>query len=94
MSKLYEGMFIIRSQSALEGNDGVLTKLQETISKHGGTIESSQNLGKKRLAYRIKNCAEGAYWLTNFRISPDSINKLKSAFNLNDAVLRVLIIAK
>lgn len=94
MLRSYEGMFVIRPERELEGSNGVLTKLQEVISKNGGTIESSQNWGKRRLSYKIGNCVEGTYWLANFRMSSDAIDKLKQAVKLNDAVLRMLVLAK
>jgi len=91
--KAYEGMFIFKPDLKKEDVDKVYGQVQEIIEKHKGSIEKKDEWGKKSLAFPIKKCKEGFYYLVNFHIEPESISTIKRYFILNESILRVLIIA-
>ena len=64
------------------------------ITKNGGKVTTSEDWGKRRLAYRIKGCKEGTYQRIEFEIEPKSIPTLKRAFKLNENIVREMLIVK
>ena len=62
----YEGLFIIDADLQTDASKGVITQIQEMVSKNGGRVESMQDWGKKRMAYKINKKQDGQYVLLNF----------------------------
>lgn len=89
--KRYEGIFIFKPDLNKEGLDKALNHVQEIIKKHKGSVDQMNDWGKQRLAYPLRKHREGFYYLINFYIDADSIDKLKKAVTLNESILRALI---
>ena len=89
--KGYEGIFIFKPDLDKEGLSKVLGQVQEILAKHSSSTDEIKEWGKQRLAYPIKKYKEGFYYLINFHMLPDGISKIRSSFNLNESILRVLI---
>ena len=90
----YEGVFIIDPDLSTDVSKGVVTQLQEMVTKNGGRIDGLQEWGKKRLAYMIKKKHEGNYVVLNFQIDSSQPKKLEQILKLNDQILRYLLINK
>lgn len=89
--KNYEGMFIIKPDLNKENTQKVLEVIREPILKEGGSIEASQEWGRRRLGYQIKKYEEGCYYLFHFKIDPQHISKLKKIYMLNEDILKGMI---
>ncbi|MGH7197960.1 MAG: 30S ribosomal protein S6 [Candidatus Omnitrophota bacterium] len=92
--KNYEGVFIISPDLSPELTKGVMTQIQETISKNGGRIDGMQEWGKRRMAYKIKKRQEGYYVILNFQLEGPQTKKLDQFLRLNDQIIRHLLINK
>ena len=92
--KNYEGVFIINPDLAPDASKGVVTQVQELISKVGGRVDGLQDWGRKRLAYKIGKKQEGSYVLLNFQMDPKETRRFEQTLRLNDQVLRFLLIRK
>ena len=90
----YEGIFIVDPDIQAEASKGVVTQLQELVSKNGGRVDGVQDWGKKRLAYPIKKKQEGQYVLLNFQMDSKLAKKIEQNLKLNDNLLRYMIINK
>lgn len=90
--KSYEGMFLFKPDLAKENLDKVISQVQEIIGKHKGSLDQVSDWGKKKLAYPIKKYNEASYYLVNFHAAPEGISKIKEALNLNESILRTLIV--
>ncbi|MCS7317567.1 MAG: 30S ribosomal protein S6 [Candidatus Dojkabacteria bacterium] len=88
----YELMILTKPFTSEEFRNNFLPKLQKKIENIGGSINLLEFIGKKLLAYKIKNFSEGLYALFNLEIPPSKINDLKSYFNLNQDILRYLVV--
>jgi small subunit ribosomal protein S6 len=92
--KNYEGVFIINPDLTSDLTKGVVTQVQETISKNGGRVDGVQEWGKRRLAYKIKKKQDGYYVILNFQIEGPQTKKLDQVLRLNDQIIRYLLINK
>ncbi len=97
--KKYEAMFIIKPNLKDEEKAAVMKSIKEQISRHQGNVLTDQVWSDKRkLAYDLipigggTRFKEGMYYLVNFECLPDVITVLKSNYNLNENVLRYLIL--
>ncbi len=91
--KKYEGVFIIDSEAGEDEAKTVITKLEEAISKYEGKIVK-RGLERRRFAYEIKRRREGYYFSIEFGAPPKVIGELRKFCNLEDSVLRHLILRK
>ena len=88
---LYEGLFALLPDLSQDENKKLVAKIEEQVTKAGGNIESSQEWGRRTLAYPIRKKREGVYHLLHFRIAPEAIVSLKRSYRLNESILNSLI---
>ena len=87
----YEGLFAIHPDLSQDENKKIVSKIEEQITKTGGSIESSQDWGRRSLAYPIRKKREGVFHLVHFQAEPQAIGPLKRACHLNESILNSLI---
>ena len=90
----YEGVFILNPDLPADQSKGVVTQVQELVTKNGGHVDGLQEWGKRRMAYKIGKRQDANYLIVNFQIDSKQTKKLEQAFRLNDHVLRYLLVNK
>ena len=93
MQNNYETIMIVNSNLEEVAIKDTIAKISALISEHG-TVESTEEWGKKRLAYPIKKQNEGYYVLINFSSNPEFINELDRIYNITDEVIKHIIVKK
>ena len=83
MQRVYELMIIIDSDVAEADVDAVITRVAGLVNDEGGTLASTDNWGRRRLAYEINHKTEGTYvvWevVTETAGLPDTERQLRLA---------------
>ena len=69
-----------------------LEKYLGIIRNDGGTVESVDVWGRRRLAYEIQKNTEGIYALINLNANPDAVKELDRQLGLNESVLRTKVL--
>jgi small subunit ribosomal protein S6 len=73
-----------------------LTKGEEQIHKifaaSKGKVISTDNWGKRKLAYTIKKQEFGIYVFYTVEIEPTEVKKIETALNITDEIVRYLIV--
>lgn len=86
----YEAVYIIDP----EVNDERVTELSEEvktlIEKEGGTVDHTEQWGKKKLAYAVKKKRYGYYTLVHYTGSHDALLKLEQFFKYNESVIKYI----
>ncbi len=93
IKKNYEAMFIVNANLGEEKISATVEKFKALISANG-ELTKVEEIGKKRLAYPIMKMSEGYYVLCEFTSLTDFPRELERKFNISDAVIRSLVIAK
>ena len=62
------------------------------VRQDGGSVESVDIWGRRRMAYEIKKNQEGIYAVVNLTAEPDSVKELDRQLTLNESVLRTKVI--
>jgi len=91
----YEAMFILKPELKEEVQKDLVSRLEKILKENECEIKSSQVFSKRYLAYEINKCKEGLYYLMNFSAPTGAVvSKLKQACNINELVLRLLVIKR
>jgi len=73
-----------------------LSKAEERIKKifsdNGAKVKSTDNWGKKKLAYPINNEEHAIYVFYTVEMPPEGVNKVEGMLNITDEVIRYLIV--
>ena len=85
-------MFILDSNWYSRDPAAAGTLVEKLVGDAGGELLASRLWEDRRLAFPIKNRRRGAYWLTYFRIDSEKVNAIYKACNLEDHVLRTLLL--
>lgn len=71
-----------------------MAKVQELITRFGGTIDKIDDWGKKRLAYEIQKKNEGFFSFITFESPANAPAEIESRIRIMESVLRYLVIRK
>lgn len=88
----YELMFILRPDLTEEELEAKIGKVNGLIVGVGGKVLKQDAWGKRALAYPINHFKEGVYHFLNFQSDPSGVKELEKKLNLEDAMLRFLIV--
>jgi small subunit ribosomal protein S6 len=90
--KHYESVVIINAILEDDKVDGVVKKIQETLTNGGAEIVDVDKWGRKRLAYPIKKQKTGYYVVLRFKADPSFIAKLDRFYRLEEEIYRSLTV--
>ena len=69
----YEILLLFDAELPEERQNEIVTRTRELIERGGGTFESHDVWGRRRLAYEIDHKAEGIYHLLTFQAEPGTL---------------------
>jgi small subunit ribosomal protein S6 len=69
-----------------------LDKYLTVVRKDGGSVESVDVWGRRRLAYEINKQAEGIYAVVSLTAEPATVKELDRQLGLNESVLRTKVL--
>lgn len=88
----YEALVILKSAGTEQEIARHAAQLEELIKKLGGRLDTSQNMGRRRLAFRISRQTEGFYYLLRFHAPTERVVELERLFRLNETIIRFIIL--
>jgi small subunit ribosomal protein S6 len=91
-TKTYEGMFLVDA-----GNpdfDASSAPVRTVLDRSDAEVLSIKPWDERRLAYEIKGRKRALYVLTYFRMDPLKVAELERDIELNEEVLRALILRR
>jgi len=89
---LYEVTYILRPALEESEVEERANAVAEIIKGQGGEVSSIERLGKKRLAYEIKDMREGHYVVMQFKSEAPASKELERQLKLHEDVLRALVV--
>ena len=88
----YEIMFIVRADIPEEETKKTVETFEKVLTDMGAKIDSSKDLGQKKLAYEIKKQVRGVYHLLNVTCNSDAVKEFDRKALIDEKILRHLII--
>ena len=90
--RAYEVMVILDPSLEERTVEPSLDKYLNVIRKDGGTVDSVDVWGRRRLAYEIRKNAEGIYAVITLNAEPATVKEFNRQLGLNEAVLRTKVL--
>jgi small subunit ribosomal protein S6 len=88
--RLYDVLVITDSRFTEEEVAQFLGRLQESCTALGGEVVSTENWGKRRLAFEIQKQREGSYLMLQINAEPAVVREYERQLRLNESVLRFM----
>lgn len=88
----YELIYVIAPDVDDAGVAELHARVEEIVTAGGGTIDKTDNWGRRRLAYEINRHKEGTYVLELFTGSGAIVGELDRRLKVTDNVLRYLVV--
>jgi len=90
--RTYESVAIINATLEDDQIESTISRMQETITTHGGEMLELDKWGRKRLAYPINKAKSGYYVIFRFNAATDLVAILERNYRLDENVIRYLTI--
>ena len=90
--RAYEVMVILDPSLEERTVEPSLDKYLNVIRKDGGSVDSLEVWGRRRLAYEIDKNAEGIYAVITLQAEPDTVKEFDRQLGLNEAILRTKVL--
>ena len=87
----YEVMVIMDPDTDERTIQPTLEQFLTVITKGGGTVDSLDVWGRRRLAYEIRKKPEGIYAVINLTANPADVKELDRQFTINESVMRTKV---
>jgi small subunit ribosomal protein S6 len=88
----YEVMVIFDPDTDERQVQPTLEQHLNVVIKGGGTVNSLEVWGRRRLAYEIRKKSEGIYVVLNVTAQPADVKELDRQFTLNEAIMRTKVL--
>ena len=86
--RTYEVMFIAAPNTSDDDLRKLTSQLEHVVADQGGRVTKAENLGRRKLAYRIDKFDEGIYSLLNVEGTGHEISELERRLRVSDLVIR------
>jgi small subunit ribosomal protein S6 len=90
----YEILLMLDPELPEERQTEIITRAREAIERDGGTWDSHEPWGRRRLAYEIDHKAEGAYHLLTFSAEPATLEEISRVLKITDGVMRHMAVRR
>ena len=93
MTSTYELALVLNGKLADDARAEALEKVQNYITRFGGSIVNVDDWGKKRFAYDINKQKEGFYYFIKFQSEDNNCpNELEANVRIMESVVRYLVV--
>ena len=86
----YEILLMLDPELPEERQGEILGRTQELVTSSGGTLESHDVWGRRKLAYEIDHKGEGMYHLLTFSSTPEALDEVSRVLKITEGVMRHL----
>ena len=92
MQRVYEVMFIVRPDMADEDLDKLVSNLEANAATAGAKVKNSERMGKRRLAYMVRNFNDGIYILMTLEADGKAIHEVERRLRVSEPVIKFITV--
>ncbi|EJZ69208.1 MULTISPECIES: 30S ribosomal protein S6 [Lachnoanaerobaculum] len=93
MTSTYELALVLNGKLEDDARAEALEKVQNYITRFGGSVVNVDDWGKKRFAYDINKQKEGFYYFIKFQSEDNNCpNELEANVRIMESVVRYLVV--
>lgn len=90
--RYYETMFILKPTLTQEEIESKIEFFKSVLLNNGASIEATIDMGIRNLAYEIKKCKRGYYYVIYFKAEGSLVAELERNYRINEEVIRFIVI--
>ncbi len=88
----YELAVVVNAKIEDDARTATIEKVQNYVTRFGGTITNVDEWGKRKLAYEIQKMREGYYYFISFEAEATAPAEIESRLRIMDNVIRFLVV--
>ncbi|HHX21085.1 MAG TPA: 30S ribosomal protein S6 [Clostridiales bacterium] len=88
----YELVYIIDPDVDEEARKALIERFGAMIESNGGTVEKTDEWGKRHLAYPINDKTEGYYVLVNFTAETSVPREIERNLGITESIMKYMVI--
>ena len=92
MDRFYEVMFIVRPDVEDADLDKLIEGFQQTVTNGGGTLRSTEKLGRRKLAYTVRKFNDGNYVLLTIDADGKLVAELERRMRVSEPVIKFITV--
>lgn len=90
----YEILLMLDPELPDERQSEIVQRTRELIERSGGTWQTHDVWGRRRLAYEIAHKTDGAYHLLTFDAEPETLDEVSRILKITDGVMRHMAVRR
>lgn len=90
----YEIMLLLDAELPEERQNEILKRIRELVESRGGSWQSDDAWGRRKLAFEIDKKAEAFYFLLLFDSDAETLDELTRILKITDGVLRHMAVRR
>jgi small subunit ribosomal protein S6 len=92
MTRKYELVYVVSPEASDDQVADLHTQVEAIVQRIGGSIERTDNWGRRRLAYEIGRHKEGTYVLEVIHGTGELIKEIDRRLKVTDLIIRHLVV--
>jgi small subunit ribosomal protein S6 len=92
MKRKYELVYVVSPDATEDQVTDLHKQVEEIVQRMGGTLEKTENWGRRRLAYEIGRHKEGTYVLELIEGNGDLMKEIDRRLKVSDLIIRHLVV--
>lgn len=90
MQRTYEIMFIVRPDIQDEDLDKLIGGFESNVKNGGGTVKSTEKLGRRKLAYLVRKFSDGNYVLMTVEAAGSLVGEIERRLRVSEQVIKFI----
>lgn len=90
----YEILLMLDPELPEERQSEIVQRTRELVQQGGGSVETHDVWGRRRLAYEIDHKTDGVYHLLTFSAEPETLDEVSRVLKITDGVMRHLAVRR
>jgi small subunit ribosomal protein S6 len=91
-NRTYELVYIVSPEASEEAIAELHTQIEQIIQRYNGTLDKTENWGRRKLAYEIGHAREGTYVVETISGSGELMKEIDRRLRVIDTVIRHLTV--
>lgn len=92
MRDKYEMMYIVKPNLDQSTYDGLVSKVNDTITSNGGELIEEQVLGVRAIPQECCGETKGVFYVTQFNSDASVLKKLEQLFTVTEDLMRKMVV--
>ena len=85
-------MFIVRPDAAEEDVDKLIAGFATTVTNGGGTVKTTEKMGRRKLAYMVRKFNDGNYVLLTIEADGAVVAELERRLRVSEPVIKFITV--